>query len=371
MESAMKAGNYPTATQQLEFEASIRDSPSRVLKVAGSTAEIRVEGVLTAQPNWMARFFGGGNTTYPEIQQAIAEAEADPSVTELVFAINSGGGQISGLFDTLAAIEGASKPTRSVVGGMAASAAYAIAAVTGKIEARNKASMLGSVGVAVAMRVDDTVVEITSTNAPDKRPDVTTDEGKAVVRKELDAIHDIFVDAIAGGRKTKVSTINAEFGQGATLLAGEALKRGMIDSISGSVPTTTKTKTASKPETSQTMDLEKLRAEHPALYAQIVGIGANQERERVNAHLILGEGSGDLKTAIAAIKDGSELTATLHATYLAAGMNRKDRQDAAADDAETAAAADAAANISDAAAADAGDALWGSVQSSATANLIL
>ena len=58
--------------------------------------------------------------------------------------------------------------------------------------------------------------------------------------------------------------------------------------------------------------------------------GETNERDRVSAHLTLGEASGDMKTALAAVADGSFMTAALSAKYMAAGMNRQsigDRQD--------------------------------------------
>ena len=74
------------------------------------------------------------------------------------------------------------------------------------------------------------------------------------------------------------------------------------------------------------MDINKLKAEHPeiaaALIAEGVAIGAAKEKDRINAHLTMGEASGDMKTALAAVEDGSEMTATLTAKYMAAGMNK-------------------------------------------------
>lgn len=70
------------------------------------------------------------------------------------------------------------------------------------------------------------------------------------------------------------------------------------------------------------MDLGKLKAEHPAVFAEAVAVGVAQELDRVSAHLIMGESSGDMATAIAAVTDGSKMTATLNAKYMAAGMKK-------------------------------------------------
>lgn len=351
---AQKAGVMPTVEQQANFEASRLSgggSSSRILSVAGSSAEVAVKGVITKTPSFLAMLFGGGNTTYTEIISALAEADSDPEIGDITLAIDSPGGHFDGLFDTLAAIQGTKKPIKAVVSNVGASAAYAIASQADEIVAANRATRVGSVGVVATFQVFENEVSITSTNAPKKRPDVTTEEGKAMVREELDAMHEIFVDAIAEGRDTSVDTVNAEFGQGATLLADEALKRGMIDAIAApslkvvkNTSTTTARSGGNKPEIGS-MDLKELKAQHPDVYAAAVQDGVDQERDRVTAHLIMGEKSGAMETASAAIKDGTGMTATLQATYLTAGMNRSDVASRQADDQQANAGDNA--NVSD------------------------
>lgn len=341
IEQAQKAGVVPSVTQQAEFVALHGvdgGAASRLLTVAGDTAQITISGVITQKPSWMAMIFGGGNVTFPEINAALAEAEQDKNIKKVTLAIDSPGGSFDGLFETLAAIEAFSKPTKAVISNVGASAAFALASQADEVVASNIAARIGSVGVVASFFVDDNEIDIASTNAPKKRPDVTTEEGVAMVREELDAMHEIFVDAIARGRGTTVENVNADFGQGATLLANEALKRGMIDAVAGSSPlkivggteSTTTASSGGDQREAEDMDLNKLRAEHPAVYAEAVQIGATGERDRVTAHMIMGEASGAMTIAAKAVKDGSPMTETLRAEYTVAGMNRNDveaRQD--------------------------------------------
>jgi len=252
MEQAQKAGFTPSAEQQVQFESrfgngDVSANDNRLLTIAGDNAEILITGVITKTPSFLAMIFGGGNTTFPEIIAAIAAAEQDDSVSNITFRIDSPGGHFEGLFDTLAAIQAIKKPTKSIISNVGASAAFAIAVQADEVVASNVAARIGSVGVVATFHIDENEISITSTDAPKKRPDVTTEEGKAMVREELDAMHEIFVDAIASGRSTTVKKVNAEFGQGGTVLANEALKRGMIDAIAGqplTVVKSTKTTTA-------------------------------------------------------------------------------------------------------------------------------
>ena len=334
IQQAQKAGFMPSAEQQAQFDArfgtsNVSANDNRLLTVAGNNAEISVKGVITKSPSFMAMLFGGGNTTYPEIISAIAAAEQDDTVSNITFAIDSPGGHFDGLFDTLAAIQTAKKPTKAVISNVGASAAFAIASQADEVTASNIAARIGSVGVVATFMVDDNEISIASTEAPKKRPDISTAEGIAMVREELDAMHEIFVDAIAEGRGTTADKVNADFGQGGTVLANEALKRGMIDAVAApslKAVKNTKTTTAhsgNQPEANN-MDLKQLQAQHPETFAAAVQQGTTEERDRVSAHLMMGESSGDMKTASASIKDGSGMTATLQATYMTAGMNRSD-----------------------------------------------
>lgn len=352
IEQAYQNGVTPTVDQQMQYEArygAYEGEHSRVLNVAGDVGEIRVSGVITKAPSFLAMLFGGGNVTYPEIISALAEADKNPDIKRVEMRIDSPGGHFDGLFDTIGAMQAFTKPLRAVVNNQAASAAYALASQADEIVAANRATRFGSIGVVGSFSIDDETVDITSTKAPKKRPDVRTEEGKAAVREELDAMHEIFVEAIADGRSTTPDKINAEYGQGSTLLADDALKRGMIDAIADTplrVVKSTKTKTTAssggnKPETGP-MDLSTLKAQHPDVYAAAVQEGVTQERDRVSAHLTMGEASGDMTTALSAVNEGSAMTASLQAKYMAAGMNRRDQQNRQDDDGQAAAAADGA-----------------------------
>ncbi len=343
MREARVRGVQPTAEEQRAHEERVAARGSngpRNLTLAGDVAEIRIEGVLTQRPDFWAWLLGLGNTTYADIQQAIALALADPSVKSVRFFVDSPGGQAAGLFDTFAAIEQlrGEKPV-TVRAASAHSAAYGLAAVAGSIEAQNAASMFGSVGVAISFWMSDSVLDLTNTESPDKRPDLTTEEGRAVVVRELDAIFDLFAGAIAKGRDLSTKDVVENFGRGASFVAGEAKRRGMIDTIARPslrmVPEEAASAAGSQPKNAsaesgggrkRTMNLEELRSQHPDAYNAAVQVGVTQERDRVVAHLTMGETSGDITIAAEAIRSGDAMTQTLTARYLAAGMNRSDRR---------------------------------------------
>ena len=293
----------------------------------GRTAQIAVSGLLTQTPDIMAYFLGEGNTTYADINAALIAAEDSESIDNIELIVDSPGGNSVGLFNVIETLQMISKPTTAIVTGTAASAAYGIASAADRIVATSKSSSVGSIGVATEMYISDNIVTLTSTEAPKKRPDVKTDEGKADIIEHLDEMHDLFVGMIADGRKTTKDKINANYGRGATMLAERALKHGMIDSIE------------SKQKRGEQMKLETLKAEHPELCAQLQSEGAAtastdavvSERARIEQHLELAEKAGDASLALPHIKSGVALTSEVMGFYMEAAQKANFSSDRADD----------------------------------------
>ena len=264
--------------------------PSRAaepLNIVAGVAQISINGVLLGTRDRWLDMFGVAQTGYDDILAQVVQADADEAVGSIEFQVDSPGGEASNALIAAAdAIWMAKKPTRAVVGEMAASAGYWLASQADTIAMSGPASMVGSIGVAVDMRFDENDVSITSTDAPKKRPDIATSEGQADVRKSLDDLHDIFRSAVARGRKVGADTVNRNFGQGGVQLTAEALESGMADTEirSGAA--------AAQRDTVAVMDLETLKSSHPETYALAVDIGKNEERTRVCAHLKLAETTG-------------------------------------------------------------------------------
>ena len=303
--------------------------------------------------------FGGGNTTYPDITAGIASAVNDESVEEIIFAIDSPGGVVDGLFDMIKTIAAIDKPTTALIVNKATSAAFAIAAQTDRIVATNEAALVGSIGIAVEMVVREDRVAIASRKAPRKRPDPATAEGVAIVQDELDPIHTLFVEAISRGRakaldtEVTTETVNEKYGEGAILTAREALTVSMIDEVSERTPGTiaapdsgieaddvTIGQLNTNEEQGGIMDLKELKAQHPDVYAAVLAEGKEQgviqERDRVTAHLTYGSGMNAMDIAVEAIKEGKEVTAAIQAEYNVAGLAKKDVENTQTDEEVTA-----------------------------------
>lgn len=326
------------------------------LTIAGSSADIRVEGVLTPKPDFWARLFGIANTSYSELQEAIAAVRNNASIKNVRVLVDSPGGHVTGLFETMEQFAELRQERKvEVLATNAHSAAYAIAAAAGPIKAVNDASSFGSVGAAVAFYVSPHVVEITNTVSPEKRPDVTTEEGKAVVRKYLDQVHEVIAKGIANGRGVSLDTVLEEYGRGATMVAREARRLGLIDGMartSGRVPNSVRSESKQeapveerKEPAMEKMDLKALQEQHPSVYEAAVAIGrkegteagVKQERSRVAALLKMADGAGGndaVKLAHDAIIEGREINNELNAEFFSVSLANHRRTEHAQESAQ-------------------------------------
>lgn len=226
-----------TALVPRESEAAASEEVRSPLTIARGVATIRVEGVLTPSPDMMAECYGEPNTTYPALREALATALADRSVREIVWDIDSPGGDVDGLFSLLDDIADAraSGAKMRVIADNAHSAAYGIAAAAGPIMARSRIASFGSVGVATTGFISGGLcgkaVDITSSDAPEKRPNIETPEGRQVVVRYLDQIASEFQGVIARGRGVASEHVASAYGRGSSMLAAAAFSAGLIDGI--------------------------------------------------------------------------------------------------------------------------------------------
>lgn len=221
-----------------ESEGSLSDV--NTYSVVNGKAVIPVKGMLVNEVSICSAFFGETVTTYRFIQEAIAKADKDSQVSEIVLDIDSGGGYAKGVYETGVAIKNAQKPTSAMVGNLTASAAYWLAAATDKIVATQKTGFIGSIGVVIETvdrkGADEKEgyhrIALTNTASFDKWPDATSEDGKAVIVKELDALYGVFADSILEKRSASLTREKIDSFAGKVYIADEAVKLGLVDSFS-------------------------------------------------------------------------------------------------------------------------------------------
>lgn len=357
-----RAANKATSLSVIkEFEAKLESLDSEDPVFSGTTAVIKIKGMIRNAPDLFSYMYNGNIITYAMIVRQIKTASENDKVEKIQLQLDSVGGPWDGMFQAINAIKSTKKPIEAIIYGRADSAAYGLVSQADKIVALDTASEVGSIGLVQGFFVDKRFVTITSSDAPDKRPDVSTEEGASVIREELDEMHRQFANAIAEGRsaatglKITEKIVNSDFGQGGTMLAEAGLAAGMIDEIQPALARVSNSAFfqnsgpsslgagSIKANSNKNMDIKELKSQHPEVYGAAFDEGVAKERERAQALLETGKSCGKLDFAIECVKDGKCVTQPIVAgAFLAAGKNAADvrnRDDDNVDDIKTDASA--------------------------------
>jgi ClpP class serine protease len=324
----------PTECERIRaLEAFIFTQPAQEMKITSSaipmdlsygTATIHVTGTLVKERDTLLDFFGIKQTAYSEIKSQIYEA-VERGAKRGVMMIDSPGGEVTGLADTMDTIASSPIDWKAVSGDVLASAAYMIASqCKGGIFATSDTDMIGSIGVATSAMVSADIKHIANTDSAKKRPDLTTEEGVASVREELDDIYGILVGKIAKGRNTTVASINENYGQGAVMTALTAKRKGIIDGIEKPPKPAAKNAAVG----GEKMTLEELKAQHPEAHKAAYEEGKTAEQHRVKQHCELAKMHDTASIAIDDIlagKDADFMAYARHKDFSEKAKAMKDR----------------------------------------------
>lgn len=225
-----------------EIEARIGDAPRRnLLEERSQIAVLNLFGVIFPRADLMSEVSGG--TSVERFGRAFDAAVADESVSAIVLNVDSPGGAVAGVeevADRIFAARG-TKPIVSVANYMMASAAYWLAAQADEIVAVKSATDVGSIGVfnlhREQSRADDaagetySVIRSVKFKADNNPHEPLTEAAREHLQSRVDSIHAKFIAAVARGRGIDAATVNANYGQGRSLLAEQALAAGLVDRI--------------------------------------------------------------------------------------------------------------------------------------------
>lgn len=218
------------------FEA-FKPTLGKVQSSTNKVAVIPIEGVLTKDCSWCG-------TTYGSIADAAEGAASDPKVKRIVLAVDSPGGEVTGLPETAEVIRRAAnvKPVHAVVEGMSASAAYWLTSQATDITL-TPSGEVGSVGVRmmhadVSKMLEDAGYKVTELSAGKFKTEWSpfsplTDAAKEDMQQRLNGVHRQFLTDIASGRGARAGArIRANrFGEGRMFSGREALRHGLVDAL--------------------------------------------------------------------------------------------------------------------------------------------
>ena len=240
-------------------------------------AVIPVTGPIFRYANLFTRISGATSTEV--LATDIQTALDDPSIKSIVLNIDSPGGVASGINELANLIyQGRDKKKiTAYIGGTGASAAYWIASAAHEIVI-DDIGLAGSIGAALNVKLDkkddgSTTYEIVSSNAPNKRPDLTTEAGRAKLGEMVDSLGSVFQQKVALHLGVDPEQIPAMGDLGGIRVGAAAVTHGLahrLGSLESLITELSTTQQPTKPwrPTTMTKTVVKTTAElHAALAA--------------------------------------------------------------------------------------------------------
>lgn len=204
---------------------------TRSVSLRDGVAVIPVTGPIMRYANLFTRISGATSTQ--ELATDLQAALDNPQVKAILLNIDSPGGEANGineLGDMIYAARG-QKPIKAYIGGSGASGAYWFASSAEEVVIDDTA-LLGSIGVVVEVAVRKAAdgekrYTITSSNAPNKRPDIDTEEGRAEVAKSINALGEVFVAKVARNLGVDPEQVPAMGDHGGLKVGAAAVEAGL------------------------------------------------------------------------------------------------------------------------------------------------
>lgn len=234
----------PDAAGALEPSAKMHGNAERALaKKSGAVAIIPIVGVITPRLSFWEEMFGMRSANPALITAAATACANDPDVKAVILAVDSPGGNATGVEECATALRALreKKPIVAQVNGLCASAAYWLASSAEDISV-TPTGMVGSVGAymyhedwseAYAQAgVKPTYVQRGQFKTEWQQEVALTEEAKAHIQQMVDDVYTMFTESVATGRGVSLADVQGErFGEGRTFMAARAVERGMADRV--------------------------------------------------------------------------------------------------------------------------------------------
>ena len=202
------------------------------------TGIIRIIGPIVRRGDFFTEISGA--TSIETLAADFNTVLADESIKQIVFYIDSPGGEVNGIHEFAQMVYDArgKKPIRGYASGMCCSGAYWIATACARITV-DATAVIGSVGVRAVIHDDSRAwesagidhISIVSSNAPKKDFKRDDPECLADVKKQIDAVEKVFIDTIARNRGISAERVIADYGKGGVLVGQAAVDAGLVDAL--------------------------------------------------------------------------------------------------------------------------------------------
>ena len=269
---------------------------------------------------------GGGASTLGmlDVSKNVLSMAKDNRVKGFIFDMDSGGGSTAAveiMVDTINEVKSMGKPVYVLIskGGTLASAAYGIASAADGIYYQSDMSMVGSLGTMLqtegraANSEKDGVkyIRLYATKSVLKNKPLeealNNDNYTLLINELLDPMNERMIATLQANRPKLTSNQlngNAIFAKDDTgiYLDGKSTMEDLFQKI------LTNTNITNLNFNSKTMTRQELKQAHPELFSEVLGMGVNQESERVQSWLAHNE--TDSKAVMEGIESGLEISSS-------------------------------------------------------------
>ena len=320
---ALREMSSPAALESLAKSnfAGADEATSYQYQLEGAVAIIEVQGTIARRGGQFMWFSWAGQDT---IKSAIEAALADASAKAILLSFDSPGGVAAGVKELADYIAGqTAKPIYAYADGLCASAAFWLAAATGRVYAPVTA-MVGSIGV-IQVHCDQSGANAASglryTYITGGTWKAAGNSGAPLVGAELaylqstiGKLHDIFKSDVATHLNLKADDCLA-WGDGQIFIAAEAQQLGLVSGLVESRQTL-----IAQINKEMNMDKAQLAEKHPELLAQITTEIKAETKVELQLELQLeSKQNQETHQALVALVAGKEVAAQV-ATLAAIGL---------------------------------------------------
>lgn len=209
----------------------------------GSVAVIPIVGTIRPRPSFSIweLLFGTVSTNLVSLMHDVDIAMADRSIEHILLNIDSPGGLAAGVGEAAEYLRDAAsqKPMTAYTTDLMASAAYWLGAAANDVVAAETASV-GSIGVRATVmdwsKYDEALgikeYVIVNDDSPLKGVDPASDQGRELIKTQVNDHAEIFLNGVADFRGVSRETVNADFGRGDVLIGAKAVEANLADRLS-------------------------------------------------------------------------------------------------------------------------------------------
>jgi len=264
---AMKAKGLPDVATVAAM-ASGSDREDALYDRLGPLAVVRLSGPMSKDGNlWW------GITSMREVGAGLLQAGQDATVSGIFLDVDTApGGTVAGIEELagIARMVAAQKPLYVYASDLLASAAYWVASQAKEI-ATHETAEIGSIGVVLThtdwsgwneqMGVDVSYITAGKYKAMGNPDEPLSEEARAYLQQQLDAVYDLFLDAVAEGRRVSREQALA-MADGKVFLGRQALELGLVDRLES------RADFINRIVQEVHMDLKTFKAEHAGVAAE-------------------------------------------------------------------------------------------------------